>query len=510
MIYKLPAVIAAAQAGETVYVVEGEKDVHAIEKAGAVATCNPGGAGKWRPEYSESLAGARVVIVADRDEPGLAHARTILESLAASAEPTIVQAAAGKDAADHLAAGCTLDDFVPLGLSSESEESATEQPSFSILVYSAKELAGLELPEPAHPLVGPFMRRGMETLVGGLTGHGKTTFIAQTVKAAALGGEFLGEHVAGGARVLVLDLEQHLHSIQRVIREAGLDDTDLVDYAPIPEGLALNSRSDQLDELERVLAAKPYDALVIDPFYKLHEADSSDELQARLLVALLRRWIKQFGFGILTATHCRKLPAGRNYITLDDLFGSSLFTRDPELVLGIQRHKDLTKLHVFKSREPGLERDQVFELLYTRERGFWVKPTTDPEERRKKLEAAGAAAAAYIEENPGESTNSVKKHITGYGSDLVEEALSLQVKSGLLPEPLRGSRNAKLWYPHNHATLTSPQTLLGEVTEGLHSGQSRDDFTRPSDLYVVEEGRAGEVDEAELERLADLGRDPNA
>ena len=47
VLYRLPGVIEAVAAGQTVYVVEGEKDVHALERAGAVATCNPMGAGKW-------------------------------------------------------------------------------------------------------------------------------------------------------------------------------------------------------------------------------------------------------------------------------------------------------------------------------------------------------------------------------------------------------------------------------------------------------------------------------
>ena len=65
VLYSLPRVIEAVAAGRTIYVVEGEKDVHAIERAGEVATCNPGGAGKWREDYSAALAGAKVV-VADR------------------------------------------------------------------------------------------------------------------------------------------------------------------------------------------------------------------------------------------------------------------------------------------------------------------------------------------------------------------------------------------------------------------------------------------------------------
>lgn len=370
---------------------------------------------------------------------------------------------------------------------------------FRIRVYSAAELARLELPQPATPIVGPWVRKAMITLVAGMTGHGKTTLIAQAVKACADGGEFLGEHVDGGYRVLVLDLEQHLASIQRVIEEAGLTDSTLVDYAPIPEGLAINKRSDQLDAVGRLLASKPYDVVVIDPFYKLHQADSNDEREARDLVALLRGWISTHGFAIVTATHCRKLPAGRNTIGLDDLYGSSLFTRDPEIILGLQRHGDLAKLHVFKSREPGLTAGQTVELLYSRDRGYWPKPTVDPEERTARLETIGATAIAWIDSQPGQSTNQVKKAVAALekcGGDLVEEALGLQVKSGLLPAPVKGSRNARLWYPHNHAALTSPETLLGEVTEAARNGHNESTSPDLTDLYVVGRESASEVNEA--------------
>ena len=46
--YRLPRVLAAVNAGETVYIAEGEKDVHALEAAGVTATCNPSGAGMAR------------------------------------------------------------------------------------------------------------------------------------------------------------------------------------------------------------------------------------------------------------------------------------------------------------------------------------------------------------------------------------------------------------------------------------------------------------------------------
>jgi hypothetical protein len=517
VLYRLPRILEAAKQNDvTVYVCEGEKDVHAVERAGGIATCNPGGAGKWRDDYGAAFAGVgRIVVIADNDQPGAAHARKVADSLTNVLNgdtPTvqIVHSLDGKDAADHLAAGHTLDELAPW----EVTPLDTQTAPFTITVYTAAALAHLELPEPADPLVGPFLRRGMITLIGGLTGHGKTTWIAQAIKAAALGGGFLDAYADGDARVLVLDLEQHLHSIQRVIREAGLDDTELVDYAPIPEGLALDKRNDQLKELERVFAAVHYDVVVVDPFYKLHESDSSDELAARLLVALLRRWIKEHGFALLTATHCRKLPAGRNTITLDDLFGSSLFTRDPELVLGIQRHGTVTKLHVFKSREPGLEYGQVFEMLFSRSHGFSMKPDKDPAQAAAEQSELVARIVAYVKANPGVSTNGLKK---GLKIGLPKLKNALQELAATYPEddpndeyrqnktpPLlgavRGSRDSDLWYPLNHAALTYPENLSEQVKLDEPppiKEASYSDLSEP--LYKGEGGQDDEGDSDELQ-----------
>jgi hypothetical protein len=133
VLYRLPAVLAAVAEGRTVYVAEGEKDVHALEAAGEVATCNFDGAAKdgqrpkWRPEYGDVLRGAVVVIVADRDEPGRAHAAAIAADLAGKARSVrVVEAAEGKDAADHLAAGRTLAELADVDLSAGSADSAPE------------------------------------------------------------------------------------------------------------------------------------------------------------------------------------------------------------------------------------------------------------------------------------------------------------------------------------------------------------------------------------------------
>jgi len=122
--YRLPGVLKAVAGGKRVFIVEGEKDVHALEAAGEVATCNSGGAGKWRNGYGATLRGADVTVVADRDEPGRKHAervRASLEGVAVSVQ--VVEPAEGKDAADHLNAGRDVDEFEPVASTERVEVS---------------------------------------------------------------------------------------------------------------------------------------------------------------------------------------------------------------------------------------------------------------------------------------------------------------------------------------------------------------------------------------------------
>src|SRR5262249_18331596 len=79
--YRLPELIEAGARGEPIYVPEGEKDVERLRALGIAATCNPGGAGKWRDEFARFFEGAVVVVVADRDEAGISHARDVARSL---------------------------------------------------------------------------------------------------------------------------------------------------------------------------------------------------------------------------------------------------------------------------------------------------------------------------------------------------------------------------------------------------------------------------------------------
>jgi len=81
VLYKLPLVNQAIQSGRIVFLVEGEKDVETLIRQGLIATTNPMGAGKWKPEYTDSLENGHVVIIPDNDEPGYKHAELVASLL---------------------------------------------------------------------------------------------------------------------------------------------------------------------------------------------------------------------------------------------------------------------------------------------------------------------------------------------------------------------------------------------------------------------------------------------
>lgn len=74
VLYNLPEVISAVKNNETIFIVEGEKDVNTLKKCNVTATTSPLGAGKWKEHYNPYLLNAIVVIIADNDTVGKSHA----------------------------------------------------------------------------------------------------------------------------------------------------------------------------------------------------------------------------------------------------------------------------------------------------------------------------------------------------------------------------------------------------------------------------------------------------
>jgi hypothetical protein len=102
---------------ETIYWCEGEKDADAmVQRYKAQATSHHQGAGKATLQQAEWLVKAkRIVLVADLDVAGAFDVITrnnLLVEAGFRGELEIVRPLKGKDAADHIAAGYRLHEFV--------------------------------------------------------------------------------------------------------------------------------------------------------------------------------------------------------------------------------------------------------------------------------------------------------------------------------------------------------------------------------------------------------------
>lgn len=106
----------ASQPDATVYVVEGEKCVDAMSRAGQLAVCVGGGAAqKDLASCFAVLAERRIVLWPDSDSPGRLHMHNVAEAVEPLASTlqmvTIDGAAKGDDAVDYLASGGSMEDL---------------------------------------------------------------------------------------------------------------------------------------------------------------------------------------------------------------------------------------------------------------------------------------------------------------------------------------------------------------------------------------------------------------
>lgn len=154
-LYRQPEVARALAENRTVWLLEGEKDVHTAERLGLVATTNPGGAASFPTERLDQFGGHTVRIVLDRD--GAGYRRGIeLERELTQRGATVhlllpATTAAKSDFTDHVEAGHGLDELIPVRVAeleawlyvTEMEAAATRirQASMEVAAHQQAEAA---------------------------------------------------------------------------------------------------------------------------------------------------------------------------------------------------------------------------------------------------------------------------------------------------------------------------------------------------------------------------------
>jgi RecA-family ATPase/5S rRNA maturation endonuclease (ribonuclease M5) len=201
-----------------VYIVEGEKDVRAVEAAGGVATTNPMGAGKPLADYAEHFRGARhVVVVADNDEPGTKHAKAWREALLGlvwkveMAEPAI-----GKDAHDALhGTGLKLTDafkLVPWQADVANDRFSDEATSIAFIFDAA--------PPKRDYLVEDLLPAEESGLLVAAGGTGKGHLQIQLALSLAMGAGFGGHETRKARGIVLVSVEDDRDEIHRRMRDA--------------------------------------------------------------------------------------------------------------------------------------------------------------------------------------------------------------------------------------------------------------------------------------------------
>jgi len=348
-LYRLPEVLAAAGLGQTIYVCEGEKDVEAVRATGATGTCNPHGAGKWRPEHTETLREADVVVIADRDEPGYKHARAVAKALAGVASRVrVVQPEVGKDAYDHLQAGRTLETLVALTV-----EEARSLMAEDVLDFLEGETA-------FDWVVEGLLERGDRLILTGFEGQGKTTLIRQLAVCCAAGIHPFTYRPLPPVRVLLIDCENGERLTRRRLRDLIETARKTVEFPRDqlylvcrPGGLDLTDSDDSSWLFEQVTAFRP-DIVFIGPLYQLHSTNPNDEQPARTVAGVLQQVTVRGRCALVTEAHAGKAEGatGRHVRPI----GSSVWLRWPEFGYGLLPMKGVAGL-VFQSwRGPRDER----------------------------------------------------------------------------------------------------------------------------------------------------------
>jgi hypothetical protein len=325
----------------TVYVAEGEKDVLALESAGVVATCSPMGAKKANLADWTPLRGKHTVIVRDRDAPGELHAAQVADLLSGVAKSvTIVEAATGKDAADHLMAGHAVAEFV---------EVHRVRPDREVVAVPA----GKVKTKRVRWLFRMWLVLGGLNLLAGREGLGKSTlavWFAAQVSRGALDGELYGRPRS----VLYCCTEDDPATTVKPRLIAAGADLDRVLFLQVnmgdDDGAGAVSLPGDLAAVERLIAEHDVALLVLDAATSTMDSrlDGHDDRKVRQYLEPLARSAARLDYCALGIVHLGKREGSD---TGKLILGSIAWSQVARSVLTVAKSDETDRLIVTATKQ---------------------------------------------------------------------------------------------------------------------------------------------------------------
>jgi AAA domain/Toprim-like len=200
--YRLPEVLEALAHGRTIVIAEGEAKADLLWSWNVPATCNSGGAGKWRAQHSAYLRGADVVILPDNDEAGRQHAEAVAASLKEAGASVRVLDLPGlgpkEDIVNWAAAGGTVEQLHALIADSPHGQDKSEAPPNRFELIPFEKIA-IDT-TPAYLVKGIVPRVGL-CVFWGAPKCGKSFLVFDMLMHVALGWKYRDRKVRQGAVV---------------------------------------------------------------------------------------------------------------------------------------------------------------------------------------------------------------------------------------------------------------------------------------------------------------------
>lgn len=338
-LYNLPEVIPHAKSGGEVWIVEGEKDVHALKTNGIVATTAPMGAGQWQPYYWKWLVGAqRIVVVADDDAAGRKGAARVCADLRGHGfvVVTVLPAEGCKDAFDHYTEGHGQQDFRPVNLNRLRPDG-----------LSHKNLMHALYP-PTTWSVPNMLPAGL-AILGGTVKIGKSWLALDIGLGVARGLTCLGRLGCHSGAVLYLSLDNDSERrLQERVRHLSLLDDD----APIEFHVNWPTGPDAVAACQEWLGDAPNPRLiVIDTLVRVEpDFDRGDGAYSTATEALTRwaRLASDNDLTVLAVHHDRKSYGDSKQDWVDRFSGSRGLTASAStlLFLEAERGAPVGQLHI--------------------------------------------------------------------------------------------------------------------------------------------------------------------
>jgi len=321
--YRLPDVLAE----KSLLICEGEKDCETARALGIVATCNAGGAGKWRQEYSEYLRGKQITIIADADEAGRKHAQQVAASLSGKAEfVKVLEFAHAKDLSEWAAMGGARDALLEQTRTTEWKPTAgTPNPQPGAVLRCFSDIA----PKPLRWLWPGRIPLGKLTLLIGDPGLGKSLLTADLASRVTRGTSFPDGSTSEAGSVIFLSAEDDAEDTIRPRWDtAGADVSRVHILEAVRVQLTNGSLTERTFNLETDIATlegalREYSEvrfIVIDPISAyLGGVDSHSNAEVRGILAPLAALAARFGVAVLCVTHLRKSAGAAIYRAISSI-----------------------------------------------------------------------------------------------------------------------------------------------------------------------------------------------